>query len=110
VAVGDATRDPSATGAAPVTDAAGSREALAAALGRSSAQLDALRADLALSESVRERLAAEVQRLRRRLDDAEIERTELADKLRHRDGLIGQVFGSRSWRWTQALRRALRRD
>jgi chromosome segregation ATPase len=87
-----------------------SRDALAEALGRTSAQLDAARADLALSESVRQRLAAEVQRLKRRLDDVEVERAELADKVRHRDGLLGLVFASRSWRWTQALRRALRRE
>lgn len=85
------------------------RDVLAAALGRSSAVVDALRADLALAERARSRLAAELRDVRRRLEDVEAERLELTEKIRHRDRLLTQIFGSRSWRWTQALRRTLKR-
>jgi septal ring factor EnvC (AmiA/AmiB activator) len=84
-------------------------DALEALLGRTSAQLDEARAELALAETVRARLAAEVERLEHRLRESEAERLELADKIAHRDRIITQVFSSRSWRWTQALRRLLRR-
>jgi hypothetical protein len=47
--------------------------------------------------------------LERRLHIAEAECLELRDKVDHRDRLLSQVFGSRSWRWTQAMRRALGR-
>lgn len=85
------------------------RDALATALGRTSAQLDEARAAAALAESLRERLAGDVRRLERRLADVEAERDELLDRLKHRDRLLSQIFGSRSWRWTQTLRRRLGR-
>lgn len=88
----------------------GSRDALAAALGRTSAQLDEARAAAALAEALRQRLLADVRRLERRLHDAEAECQELAEKVKQRDRLLSQVFGSRSWRWTQALRRTLKRE
>jgi len=78
-------------------------------LGRTSAELDAALAELALSAKVRSRLEVEVERLEQRLRDAEGERRELREKLDHRDRLLGQVFGSRSWRWTQAVRRLVGR-
>jgi hypothetical protein len=71
--------------------------------------LEQRRAELALAAEVRARLQAEVEHLEHRLHDAEVERSDLTDKLTHRDRLLGQIFGSRSWRWTQALRRMLRR-
>jgi chromosome segregation ATPase len=82
---------------------------LAAALGRASAQLDEARAAAALADGLRERLANDVRRLERRLADVEAERDELLEKLNHRDRLLTQIFGSRSWRWTQGLRRRLGR-
>ncbi|MBM4246829.1 MAG: hypothetical protein FJ148_24060 [Deltaproteobacteria bacterium] len=88
-------------------DAAG--DALARVLGRTSAQLDEARAAAELAESVRERLASDVCRLERRLADVEAERDELREKVKYRDRLLAQIFGSRSWRWTQALRRRLGR-
>lgn len=87
-----------------------SPDALAAALGRTSAQLDEARAAAALAESLRDRLAADVRRLERRLQDVEAECHELAEKVKHRDRLLSLIFGSRSWRWTQALRRTLKRE
>jgi hypothetical protein len=87
-----------------------SDEPLEALLGRTSAQLDAARAEVALAATLRDRLLAEIEQLERRLQDSEIERIELADKIAHRDRILAQVFGSRSWRWAQALRRMLRRD
>lgn len=83
---------------------------LAEALGRTSAQLDEARAAARLSEELRQRLLADVRRLERRLQDAEAECHELAEKVKHRDRILSQIFGSRSWRWTQALRRTLKRD
>lgn len=83
---------------------------LAEALGRTSAQLDEARAEARLADELRQRLLADVRRLERRLQDAEAECHELAEKVKHRDRLLSQVFGSRSWRWTQALRRSLRRE
>lgn len=83
---------------------------LAEALGRTSAQLDEARAEARLADELRQRLLADVRRLERRLQDAEAECHELAEKVKHRDRLLSQIFGSRSWRWTQALRRSLRRE
>ena len=83
---------------------------LAEALGRTSAQLDEARAEARLADELRQRLLADVRRLERRLQDAEAECHELAEKVKHRDRLLSQVFGSRSWRWTQALRRSLKRE
>ncbi|MBY0279286.1 hypothetical protein K2Z84_28460 [Candidatus Binatia bacterium] len=85
-------------------------ETLAEALGRASARVDALRADLDVSERVRLRLAEELRRLGRRIEDVEAECRELSERVRHRDRLLAQIFGSRSWRVTQALRRALKRE
>lgn len=87
-----------------------SRDALAATLGRTSAQLDEARAAARLAEELRQRLLADVRRLERRLQDAEAECHDLAEKVKHRDRLLAQIFGSRSWRWTQALRRTLKRE
>ena len=84
----------------------GSVEAL---LGRTSAQLDEARAGVALAAQLRARLLGEIERLEQRLRDSEAERFELLEKLSHRDGLLSQIFGSRSWRWTHALRRMLGR-
>ena len=83
---------------------------LAEALGRTSAQLDEARAEARLADELRQRLLADVRRLERRLQDAEAECHELAEKVKHRDRLLSQIFGSRSWRWTQALRRSLKRE
>jgi hypothetical protein len=82
---------------------------LEALLGRTVTELEQRRAELALAAEVRARLQAEVEHLEHRLHDAEVERSDLIDKLTHRDRLLGQIFSSRSWRWTQALRRMLRR-
>lgn len=80
-----------------------------ALLGRTSAQLDQARADVALTARLQARLLEEIERLERRLEDAEAERLELLEKVTHRDRLLGQIFASRSWRWANALRRLLGR-
>ncbi len=82
---------------------------LEALVGRTSAQLDQARADVALAAQLRARLQDEIERLERRLADAEVERLELLVKVDDRDRLLTQVLGSRSWRWGRALRRVLRR-
>jgi len=101
----DSLRDPgSAEGAKPDADAS-----IAALLGRTCAQLENARADVALAARLQARQCEEIEHLERRLQDSEVERLELLDKLNHRDGLLSQIFGSRSWRWTHALRRMLGR-
>jgi len=82
---------------------------LEAILGRTLAQLEQSRAEVALAAEIRTRLQAEIEQLERRLHDAEAERVDLIDKVDHRDRILSQIFGSRSWRWAQALRRTLRR-
>src|SRR5581483_7864527 len=71
--------------------------------------LEPARFDLDLSNRVQERLLKEIERLEQRLADAEAERLELLEQVNHRDRLLTQIFRSRSWRWTQALRRSLGR-
>lgn len=78
---------------------------LEALLGRTVTELDRARAELALALQLRARLLGEIERLERRLRDAEAERLELLEKVHHRDRILTQIFGSRSWRWAQALRR-----
>jgi len=87
--------------------ATGSLESL---LGRTSAELDRVNAELALDARLRSRLQDEVERLERRLRDAEAQCLELGEKVDHRDRLLGQIFASRSWRWAQVMRRVLGRD
>jgi hypothetical protein len=88
----------------------GGEAALEAQLGRRSAQLEAARAEIALAAQVRARLLEELDRLERRLGDAEAERLDLLEKLEKRDRLLSQIFGSRSWRWAQVMRRVLGRS
>lgn len=78
-------------------------------LARTVTDLEQSRAELALAAEIRARLQGEVEHLERRLHDAEVERSDLIDKVAHRDRLLSQIFGSRSWRWAQALRRMLGR-
>lgn len=85
-------------------------DSLESLLGRTSAQLDRAVADLALATRLRERMQQEIDRLERRLRDAEAECAELRDKVDHRDRLLSLIFGSRSWRWAQAMRRAVGRS
>jgi hypothetical protein len=82
---------------------------LEALVGRTSAQLDRARAGVALAAQLRERLQDEIDRLERRLADAEAERLELLGKVDDRDRRLKQILGSRSWRWAQAVRRILGR-
>ena len=84
----------------------GSLESL---LGRTSAELDRANAELALATRLQTRTQDDVERLERRLRDAEVQCLELREKLDYRDRLLSQVFASRTWRWAQALRRALGR-
>lgn len=84
--------------------------ALESILGRTLAQLEQSRAEVALAAEIRTRLQAEIEQLERRLHDAEAERVDLIDKVDHRDRILSQIFGSRSWRWAQALRRTLGRE
>jgi len=84
-------------------------EALESLLGRTSAQLDHARGELALATQLRSRMQEEITRLERRLRDAEAECLELRGELERRDRLLGQILDSRSWRWTQALRRVVGR-
>ncbi|HZR84592.1 MAG TPA: hypothetical protein VFD92_26095 [Candidatus Binatia bacterium] len=84
-------------------------EPLPATLARSTVWLEQARFDLDLSNRVQERLLKEIERLEQRLADAEAERLELLEQVNHRDRLLTQIFRSRSWRWTQALRRSLGR-
>lgn len=90
-------------------DSAAAHESLEAALGRAGGQLDQARFELTLKTRVQERLLKEIERLERRLDDSETERMELLEQVVHRDHIISQIFGSRSWRWSQSLRRLLGR-
>jgi hypothetical protein len=78
-------------------------------LGRQSAQLDRARAEIELAAQLRVRLLDEIDRLERSLRDADAERLDLLDKVQNRDRLLGQIFGSRSWRWAQVMRRVLGR-
>jgi chromosome segregation ATPase len=98
----------SRSGDAPAPGAAAD-EALEALLGRTSARLEQVSGDLALATRVQARLREEVACLERRLADAEAERLALAEKIDERDRLLAQVFASRSWRWTERLRRLLGR-
>lgn len=90
-------------------DSPPAQESLQAALGRAGGQLEQARFELTLTARVQERLLREVERLEQRLSDAESERNELLEQVAHRDRIIAQIFGSRSWRWAQALRRVLGR-
>lgn len=83
--------------------------ALEAEVARSRVSLDQARFEIDLATRVQERLLKEIDRLEHRLADTEAERLELLEQVTHRDRLLAQVFSSRSWRWTQALRRRLGR-
>jgi hypothetical protein len=78
-------------------------------LARTSADLERASAEIALEARLRSRLQEEVERLERRLRDAQAECLELGEKVGHRDRLLSQIFGSRSWRWAQAMRRVFGR-
>jgi len=86
-----------------------SAEGIGEALGRSRVQLEQSRFELELGKRVQERLLKEIEQLERRLADREAERLELLERVEERDRLLSQVFGSRTWRWSQRLRRLLRR-
>jgi hypothetical protein len=92
---------------APASDESTADASLEALLGRTTVELERARADLTLAAQVRTRLQDEIERLECRLADAEAERLDLLGKIDDRDRLLGQVLGSRSWRWGRVLRRLL---
>jgi hypothetical protein len=80
-----------------------------AVLARTSAQLEQARFEVALAARVQQRLLDEIARLQELLADAEAERVALREQIDRRDRLLSQIFASRSWRWTQRLRRVIGR-
>jgi chromosome segregation ATPase len=103
VAAGPEHFDPSSS------DDPSSTRSIDEALGRTGAQLDQARFELTLARRVQARLLKEIERLEHRLADSESERLELLERVDERDRLIAQIFGSRSWRWAQLLRRVFGR-
>lgn len=81
----------------------------ATTLARTHVRLEQAKFEIELGVRVQERLLREIDRLEQRVADVEAERLELLEQVNHRDRLLTQVFSSRSWRWTQALRRRLGR-
>ncbi len=98
--------DPPSTAAGPPS---AEHAPIEEALGRLSAELEQARFDLELATKVRARLEREVARLEWRLAEAEANRDELREQRDDRDRLLSSIFASRSWRWTQLLRRFLGR-
>jgi hypothetical protein len=92
-------------GATPTSDDA----AIEAVLGRTTAKLEQARFDMGLAARLQKRLLDEIDRLEGRLAESDAERLELVEKVHDRDRMLGKIFGSRSWRWAQALRRMLGR-
>lgn len=99
----------STTGRVGTSATRGAEAPLEELLGRATADADRARAEAALAAEIRTRLEREVERLERQLRDAEAERLELLARVEDRDRLLSRIFGSRSWRFTQALRRLLGR-
>ena len=96
---------PPATGVGPAAE----RGSVYETLGTLSAEVEKLRFELAMVQRVEARQRGEIVRLERRIAVLETERRELIDQVAHRDRLLTLIQSSRSWRWTQALRRRLGR-
>ncbi len=78
-------------------------------LGTLSTEVENLRFKLAMAQQVEGRQRGEIARLERRIAVLETERRELIGQVAHRDRLLTLIQSSRSWRWTQAVRRRLGR-
>lgn len=70
---------------------------------------DALRR-LELAQRIVKRQARELERLEREAALLRAEGESLRRQVDERSRLLATIFSSRSWRWAQALRRALKRS
>lgn len=78
-------------------------------LAEKTTSLERLNHDLDLARTRQRRLAEDRERLERTVTDLEDDRRRLREELSSRDQLLDTIFRSRSWRLTQAVRRALGR-
>ncbi|MBM4269357.1 MAG: hypothetical protein FJ144_22590 [Deltaproteobacteria bacterium] len=64
---------------------------------------------LNLAQTISERRARECERLEREFALLRAERDGYRHQLEERNRMLAAIFGSRSWRWTRALRRTFGR-